>query len=64
MGVELRQAREVAEDNGQDSGSRGIQGAEMTDGALAENAAHTIDHVVRGETGRLIDDEDTIHGNL
>jgi hypothetical protein len=64
MGVELRQAREVAEDNRQDSGGRGVEGSEMADRALTENSAHTIDHVVRREAGRLIDDYNTIHGIL
>jgi hypothetical protein len=36
----------------------------MTDRALAENSAHAIDHVVRGEAGRLIDDYDAIHEDL
>jgi hypothetical protein len=36
----------------------------MADRALTENSAHAIDHVVRGEAGRLIDDYDTVHGIL
>jgi hypothetical protein len=56
MDVELRQAREVAEDNRQDSGGRGVKGSEMTDGALTENSSHAIDHVVRSQPWRFIDD--------
>jgi len=46
VGVELREAGQVADDDGQDSGGRGVEGSEMTDGTLAENAAHAVDHVV------------------
>ena len=56
MDVELRQAREVAEDNRQNSGGRGVEGSEMADRALPENSAHAIDHVVRSQAGRFIDD--------
>jgi hypothetical protein len=61
MNVELRQAREVAENNRENSGGRGIEGSEMADRALPQNSAHAIDHVVRGKAGRFIDDDDTIH---
>ena len=64
MNIELRQAREVAENNRKNSGGRGIEGSEMADRALPENSPHAIDHVVRGQPGRFIDDYDTIHGNL
>jgi hypothetical protein len=33
----------------------------MSDGALAENATSAVDHVVGGESGGLVDDEDGIH---
>ena len=41
----------------------------MPDRALAQNSAHAIDHVMRGEALRLIDNEDAVHeivqfGNL
>jgi hypothetical protein len=36
----------------------------MPDRALTENSAHAIDHVVRGQAGRFIDDYDTVHGDL
>ena len=64
MDVELRQAREVAEDNRQDSGGRRVKGSEMTDGALPENSAHAIDHVVRRQPWRFVDDYDAVHRNL
>ena len=35
VGVELRQTGEVAEDDGEDTGGRRIEGSEMTDRALA-----------------------------
>src|SRR5882762_293980 len=47
MDVELRQAREAAEDNRQDSGGGGVKGSEMTDGALTKNSAHAVHYVVR-----------------
>jgi hypothetical protein len=64
MGIELRQAREVAEDHRQDSGGRGVKGSEMTDRALTENSTDAIDHVVRRQAWRFIDDYDTVHGDL
>jgi hypothetical protein len=64
MDVELGQAREVAEHKRQDSGGRWVKGSEMADRALTENSAHAIDHVVRREAGRFIDDYDTVHGIL
>ncbi len=64
MGVELRQARQVTEDNRQDACGRGVEGSEMADRTLPKNSAHAIDHVVRREPWRFIDDYDTIHGIL
>ncbi len=36
----------------------------MADRALAENSADAVDHVVRRQAGRFIDDYDTVHKNL
>src|SRR5579864_5712766 len=36
----------------------------MSDGALLEDAAYAVDHVVRGQPGRFIDDEDRIHSEI
>jgi hypothetical protein len=36
----------------------------MADRALAENAAHAIDHVVRRQAGRFIDNHNTVHEDL
>ena len=44
--LDLR-SHDIAEDNRQDSGGRGVKGSEMTDRALPENSADAIDHVVR-----------------
>ena len=60
MNVELRQARQVAEDDGEDTGGGWIEGSEMSDGALAQNFAHTIDYIVRGQARRFIDDHNTV----
>jgi hypothetical protein len=35
----------------------------MADRALTENPAHAIDDIVRGQAGRFVDDDDTVHGN-
>jgi hypothetical protein len=32
--------------------------------ALTENSAHAIDHVMRREAGRFVDDDYTVHKNL
>jgi hypothetical protein len=36
----------------------------MPDRALTEDSAHAVDHVVRGQPGRFINDYDTVHGDL
>jgi hypothetical protein len=36
----------------------------MSDGALAVDAAHTVDYVVGGEAGGFVDDEDAVHGGF
>src|SRR5439155_207385 len=35
----------------------------MTNRTLLVNAAHAVDHVVRGQTGGLIDDQDSVHSS-
>ena len=59
--VELRETREIAGDERKDAGGHGIEGAEVADGTFAENAAGAVDHVVRGKSGGLVDDEDGVH---
>ncbi len=59
--VELGKAGEITSNEGKDSGGHGIEGAEVSDGALAENAAGAVDYVVRGKSGGLVDDEDGVH---
>ena len=59
--VELREPGEIAGDERKDAGGHGIEGAEVADGAFVENAAGAVDHVVRGESGGLVDDEDGVH---
>ncbi len=67
-GVELGQTGEAAGDEREHSGGEWIECAEVADGALAQNAAHAVDHVVGGPSGGLVDDDDAIHerefGNL
>src|ERR1051326_853220 len=62
--VELGEASEAAHDQRKDAGGHGIEGAEMADGALIQDAADTVDDVVRSESGGLVDDENGVHGNL
>src|SRR5882724_5846042 len=63
-GVKLRQARERSCDEGEDARGQGIERAEMADGLLLQNAAHAVDHIVRGPTGGLVDDDDAIHWGI
>ena len=62
--VKLGETRMVADHDGQDSGGQRIERAQMPDRALAQNAAHAIDHIMRGQSGGLIDDENTVHGRI
>jgi hypothetical protein len=62
LGVELGEAGEAADDKGQDAGGHGIEGTEVSDGALAEKAAGAGDDIVRGESGGFVDDENGVHG--
>jgi hypothetical protein len=61
-GVELGEAGEAAGDEREHAGGERVEGAEMADGTLAENAAHAVDYVVGGPSGGLVDDDDAIHG--
>ena len=63
-GVELCQASEAAGDEREDASGERVEGAEMAYGALPKNAAHAVDHVVRGPTGGLVDDDYAIHGRF
>src|SRR2546430_17152843 len=60
-GIKLRQAGEIAQDQRQNTGGRRVQCAQVTDRALLENAAHTIHHIMRGQTGGLVDYPDSVH---
>ncbi len=48
FGVELSETSKVADDQGQDAGCHGIERTEMADGALAEDAAGAVDHIMGG----------------
>ena len=63
-GVELGQAGEASGDEREDAGGQRVESAEMADGALLQNAAHAVDHVVRGPTGGLVDDDEAIHWGI
>ena len=62
--VELGETSERSGDEGENAGGEGIEGAEMSDGALLQNAAHAVDDVVRGPSGGLVDYDDTIHERI
>ena len=62
--VELGEASEAAGDEREDAGGERVEGAEVSDGALAEDAAHAVDDVVRRPSGGLVDDEDAIHEGI
>jgi len=61
-GVELGETGETAGDEGENAGGEWVEGAEMADGALLQNAAHAVDYVVGGPASGLVDDDDAIHG--
>ena len=50
--------------SGKNAGGHGVERAEVADGALLQDAARAVDHVVRGESGGLVDDEDAIHERI
>ena len=62
--VELRQAGEVAEHQRQHSGGQRIERAQVPYRTLRDDAAHAVDHVVRGQPRRFIDDEHAVHEKI
>src|SRR3989442_12563672 len=62
-GIKLRQAGEIAQDQGQYTGSRGIQCSQVTNRPLLKNPARAIDHIVRSQTSGLIDEDDSVHNS-
>src|SRR5207245_7192282 len=63
-GVKLRQASEIPNDQWQYAGGERVERPEMADGTLSQNAAHAINHVVRGQASGFIDNQDAIHGEI
>ena len=60
-GEELGEAGVLAEQQWEDSGGHGVEGAEVADGAFAGGAAHDINDVVRGEAGGFVDNQESVH---
>ena len=60
--VELGEAGEVSDYEGKNACGHGVEGTEMSDGTLVEDAADAIDDVVRSEAGGLVENEDAVHG--
>jgi len=59
--VELGQAREAAHNQRENAGGHGVEGTEVSDGALAQNTAGAGNYIVRGEARGFIDDDDGVH---
>src|SRR5580700_4463943 len=59
-GVKLSETRGPSEEQNQNAGSERVQRAQMADLPKAEDAADGFDHVMRGASARLIDDESPI----
>src|SRR5580704_1576943 len=60
-GVELGQTGKTANYQRQYAGGGRIKRPEMPHRTLVQNAAYTVDYVVRGQSRGLIDDENGIH---
>ena len=60
--VELRQPRGAADDQRQHAGGRRVQRAQVPHLARVRDAAHLVDHIVRGPLRRLVDYDHSIHG--
>src|SRR5438105_2567751 len=60
-GEVLGKARVVAEQQWQNTGSHGVECAEVADGALRGGAADDVDDVVGGDAGGLVQNEKSIH---
>ena len=63
LGEELGEAGVAAEQQGQDAGGHGVEGAEMTDGLFVGGSADERDDVMRGEAGRFVEDEEAVEGH-
>jgi hypothetical protein len=61
LAEELGQAGVFAKEQRQNTGGHGIKRSKMPDGALASGTSHDGDHVMRGEAGRFIEYEKTVH---
>jgi len=59
-GDELREAGGFADDQGQDAGGHGVQGAKVADFGGARKAPHLVHRVVRCPAGWLIQDDDPV----
>ena len=62
--VVFDQARCQAEEHRQDSGSERVERPAMAGPSRPRKTAYDGDHVVRGVSGRLGDDEDAVHAAL
>ncbi len=60
----LGEAGVFAQQEREDAGGHGIEGAEMADGFFAGDAADEGDHVVRGHARCFVDDEEAVHASL
>ena len=64
MQIELSQPRKIANYEWQYASGHGIERTEVSNRALAENTPDAADHVMRGQAGGLIDNDDAIHAGF
>ena len=57
----LRQARVAPQQQRQHAGRHRVERTQMPDGALAEDAPGTRNHIVRGHARRLVEDQQAVH---
>ena len=60
LGHEPQQAGDVADADNEHAGGAGVERAGVADAPLTEPAAQHADHVVAGDTGRLVDHDETV----
>ena len=58
--IELVKPGHLADEEREDAGGHGIEGAKMSDGAFAEDFAHAGHDIVRGPSSGFVDDHHTV----
>lgn len=60
----LREARGFADEDHHDARRERIEGPRMSDALCTEHPPDACDDVVRGNTGRLVDDQNSVHPSI